>query len=207
MARKSYADALDSYQRSLRATGNKDARIWNKIGIARQNLLDMSGARKAYKEAIRRKKEFAEPYNNIGTTYYLSDQAKKSLKWYRQAIQRDPSNPSFHYNLGTALCATKKYKEAIEAYQQTLRLEPDFLASRSNVGTTLQARPSDAKYFFYMSKVYASLGRPEDAVRYLRRALEDGFKDFEMIDQDPDFKTLAEYPPYVELRANPPRPL
>jgi tetratricopeptide (TPR) repeat protein len=109
--------------------------------------------------------------------------------------------------MGTALYATKKIKEAIEAYQHTLRLDPDFFTNRSNVGTTLQARPADAKYFFYMAKVFASLGRPEEAVRYLRRALEDGFKDFELIDQDPDIKTIAQYPPYVELRANPPKPL
>ena len=204
MARKSYADALEFYLRALKATDNKDARLWNKVGIARQNLLDMSGARKAYKQAIRFKKDFAEPYNNVGTTYYLSDQAKKSLKWYRQAIQHNPGNPAFHYNLGTALYARKKIKEAIEAYQQTLRLDPGFFTNRSNVGTTLQARPADAKYFFYLAKVFASLGRPEEAVRYLRRALEDGFKDFEMIDQDPDFKTMAQYPPYLELRATPP---
>jgi tetratricopeptide (TPR) repeat protein len=207
MARKSYHDALDYYQRALKDKTNQNPRIWNKIGIARQNLQELSEARRAYKEAIRLRKDFSEPYNNIGTTYYLNDQAKKSLKWYRQAIERDPSNPAYHYNLGTALYATKRFKEAIESYQRVLDLDSNFFTSRSNVGTTLQARPADAKYFFYIAKVFAHNNRFEEAVRYLRRALEDGFKDFEMIDQDPDFKIMAEFPPYVELRATPPKSL
>ena len=207
MARKSYHDALDYYQRALKDKTNQNPRVWNKIGIARQNLQELSEARRAYKEAIRLKKDFSEPYNNIGTTYYLNDQAKKSLKWYRQAIERDPSNPAYHYNLGTALYATKRFKEAIESYQRVLDLDSNFFTSRSNVGTTLQARPADAKYFFYVAKVFAHNKRFEEAVRYLRRALEDGFKEFEMIDQDPDFKIMAEFPPYVELRATPPKSL
>lgn len=207
MARKSYHDALDYYQRALKDKKNNDSRVWNKIGIARQNLHELSQARRAYKEAIRLKRDFSEPYNNIGTTYYLNDQAKKSLKWYRQAIERDPGAPAYHYNLGTALYATKRFKEAIESYQRVLDLEPGFFASRSNVGTTLQARPADAGYFFYVAKVFARNSRFEEAVRYLRRALEDGFKNFDMIDQDPDFKIMAEFPPYVELRANPPKSL
>ncbi len=207
MARKSYSDALDFYQKALKEKNYKDPALWNKMGIARQNLANFPEARKAYKEAIRIKKDFSEPYNNIGTTYYLNEQPKKALKWYRQAIEHNPGNPAFHYNLGTALYATKKYKEAVESYQRVLDIDPNFFAARSNVGTTLQARPADAKYFFYIAKVFANKGRPEEAVRYLRRAMEEGFKDFDMVDQDPDFKTLAQYPPYVDLRANPPKPL
>ncbi len=41
-------------------------------------------------------------------------------------------------------------------------------------------------------------------VRYLRRALEDGFGNFKKIENDPDLQRMAEYPPYVELLRNPP---
>lgn len=207
MARKSYADALEYYQRALKESNFKESRIWNKCGIAHQSLHEISAARKAYKEAIRLNKYFPEPYNNIGTTYYLEKRAKKSLKWYRNAIELNASSASFHYNLGTALYEAKRIKEAVVAFQSALRLEPDFFERRSGFGTTVQARTAEPKYFFYMAKVFASLDRPEEAVHYLRRALEDGFKDFDLLDQDPDLKKMAAYPPYVELRTNPPKPL
>jgi tetratricopeptide (TPR) repeat protein len=207
MARKDYHEALDYYQRALKQEKGHEAAIWNKIGIAHQNLQNLSEARKAYKNAIRIKKDFSDVYNNIGTTYYLSEKPKTALKWYRQAIDHNPANPAFHYNLGTALYATKKYPEAIESYQHVLDLDPNFFTARSSGGTTLQAKPAEASYFFYIAKVFARKGRAEESVRYLRRALEEGFKNFDQIDQDPDLKTLAEYPPYIDLRANPPKPL
>ena len=207
MARKSYADALDYYQRAFKEKGRNDATIWNKVGIAHQQMQNSGAARKAYKEAMRIKKDFAEPWNNMGTTYYLEQRPKKSLKWYRQAIKLSPNNASFHINLGTAYYAMKKIEMALEEYRAALSLDPTVLSHRSSIGTTMQARAADARYFFYMGKVFASLGRAEEAVRYLRRAFEDGFKDVKLLDRDPDFMKIGEYPAYVELRANPPKAL
>lgn len=207
MARKAYADAVDYYQRALNDKDRVEAGIWNKLGIAYQHMQDFDSARKAYRRAIRVKKDYAEPWNNMGTTYYLKDQPKKSLKWYRRAVKLDPNNASFHVNLGTALYGMKKIEDAIAEYRTALILDPDVFTLHSTMGTTMQARAADAKYYFYMAKVFASLDRAEEAVRYLRRAFEDGFKNFKLLDEDPDFKKLAELPAYVELRANPPQPL
>jgi len=41
-------------------------------------------------------------------------------------------------------------------------------------------------------------------VRYLRRALEDGFELSKQIDEDPDFQKISQYPAYIELIKNPP---
>jgi hypothetical protein len=53
-----------------------------------------------------------------------------------------------------------------------------------------------------MAKAFASIGRAEEAVRYLRRAFEDGFTDQKRIDEDPDFKKISQHPAYVELMKN-----
>lgn len=205
MVRKSYSDAADYYRRALAAKGRKDPALWNKLGIAYQQLMDYSPARKAYKEAMRQGTSFAEPWNNLGTTYYLDNKAKKSLKYYRQAIKLNPNNASFHMNLGTAYYQVKKFKETVEEYRTALSLDPNVMTERSSLGTVMQARAADAKFFFYMAKVFASTGRAEEAVRYLRRALEDGFNDQKMLDEDPDLKKISQFPDYVELRKNPPK--
>ena len=62
-------------------------------------------------------------------------------------------------------------------------------------------------YYYYMAKVFASLGRSDEAVRYLRHALEDGFSDFRRLDNDPDFTALRKDPAYIALRENPPMPI
>src|SRR5215831_1869108 len=48
MARKNYADAVDYYSRALRQS-RQSAVLWNKIGIAYQQQMNFTAARKAYK--------------------------------------------------------------------------------------------------------------------------------------------------------------
>ncbi len=207
MARKSYADAVDYFQRALNEKRRRDPGLWNKLGIAYQQMQNTSAARRAYKESIRLDKNFAEAWNNLGTTYYLENRWKKSLKYYREALKLNPNSASFHINLGTSYYNLKKVPEAIEEYRTALTLNPAILTEHSTLGTTISARAADAKFYFYMAKVFAALGRADEAVRYLRRAFEDGFNDFKLLDGDADFKKLSELPAYVELRANPPKPI
>ena len=207
MARKAYADAVDYYRRAMREGRGSDPGLWNKLGIAYQQQLNYKGARQAYKKAIKFNKAYAEAWNNMGTTYYLQNKPKKSIRYYRQAIKLNPTSASFHVNLGTSLYKRKKIPEALEEYRAALALDPNVMTDRSSVGTVLQAQGADPKFYFYLAKVFASLGRPAEAVRYLRRAFEDGFSNQKQLDEDPDFQKISEYPAYVELRNNPPVPI
>ena len=207
MARKSYDDALDYYGRALRqdsADKVGSARVWNKIGIAYQQQDQLALARKAYGKALHFNEAMAEAWNNMGTTYFFQNKFKKSLKYYQHAIALDPNSPSFHVNLGTSYSRIKQYAEAVDEYRVALTLDPTVLARYGGNGTVVQPREVDAEYFFYLAKVFASLGRTPEAVRYLRRAFEEGFDNFKKLDQDPDFLKISKDPTYSELRSNPP---
>ena len=204
MARKSYEDAVDYYYRDLKQGHFADASVWNKLGIAYQQLQNYHASRKAYNQAMRHQKNYTEPLNNIGTTYFMQDKYGKSVKYYLRAIQLNPNSASYHLNLGTSYFHMKKYKESVEEYRTALNLDPNIFAERSAFGSIIEARGSDPEYYFYLGKVFASLGRADDAVRSLRRALEDGFKDRKRILNDPDFMKISQSPAYVELMNNPP---
>ncbi len=204
MARKSYEDAVEYYYRALKKDRFANPVVWNKLGIAYQQLENFSAARKSYNQAIRRRKTFAEPLNNLGTTYYMQKKYGKSAKYYTKAIKLNPDSASYHLNLGTSYLHMKKYKESVEEYRTALGLDPKVFEQRSTFGTTIEARAADPEYFFYLGKVYASLGRADEAVRSLRRALEDGFKDRKRILDDPDFMKISQNPAYVELMTHPP---
>ena len=204
MARKSYEDAVDYYYRALKEAHLGNALVWNKLGIAYQQLQNYNSSRKAYSQAIRRDKDYAEPLNNMGTTYFMQGKYGKSVKCYLRALKLSPNSASYHLNLGTSYFHMKKYNDSVEEYRTALSLDPDVFSQRSAFGTTIEARGADPEYYFYLGKVYASLGRVDDAVRSLRRALEDGFKDQKKILNDPDYKKISQNPAYVELMNNPP---
>jgi tetratricopeptide (TPR) repeat protein len=210
MARKNYSDAVEFYSRALlRETSSptEASVVWNKLGIAYQQQDYYAAARKAYEKALRLNQGAAEAWNNLGTTYFFATKYKKSVKYYQHAIALEPNSPAFHVNLGTSYTHIKKYPQAVEEYRVALTLDPTILTEHGTNGTVMQPRLVDAEYFYYLAKVFASLGRAPEAVRYLRRAFEEGFDNVKRLDQDPDFLKISKNPDYAALRKNPPAAL
>jgi tetratricopeptide (TPR) repeat protein len=204
MARKNYDEAADLYYRVLKQGNFKSATVWNKLGIAYQQQLKFRNAAKAYENAAHLDKKFAEALNNLGTISFMENKYRRSVKYYKRAIEIRTNDAAFHLNLGTSYQYLKKYNQAEEEFSTALDIDPNVLTQQSSLGTVIRARGTDYQFYYYMAKAFASKGRAEEAVRYLRHAFEDGYKDMKKIDEDPDFQKISHYPAYVELMKNPP---
>ena len=205
MARKMYREAIDVF----REDKSKNPVIVNKIGIAYHQMQQLDNARKYYQQAIRLKPDYAEAINNLGTVYYAQKSFGKAIRYYQKALKYAPNSASIYSNLGTAYFARKKYKEAMETYQTALKLDPNVFENHGSYGVLLEERNVEerAKFHFHMAKLYAQAGRNELALQYLRKALEEGFKDKKKIEEDPDFQAMRDLPEFKELLALEPRVL
>jgi tetratricopeptide (TPR) repeat protein len=205
MARKMFREAAETYQE-----GPPDSAVLaNKIGIAYHQMLAIDLARKYYERSIRLRPTYSEAVNNLGTIYYAKKNYRRAVTQYNRALKLSPQSASIYSNLGTAQFARKKYKEAFEAYQQALALDPEVFEHRSTQGVLLQERSVDerAKFHFYLAKTYAKAGNFERALLYIRKALEEGFKEREKLRSDPEFTQLQELPEFKQLLALEPRVL
>ena len=205
MARKMYREAIDVF----REDKSKDPVIFNKIGIAYHQMQQLDSARKYYEQAIRVKPDYAEAINNLGTVYYARKSFGRAIRYYRRALKYTPKSASIYSNLGTAYFARKKYKEAMETYQTALKLDPNVFENHGSYGVLLEERSVEerAKFHFQLAKLYAQAGRNELALQYLRKALEEGFKEKKKIEEDPDFQAMRDLPEFKELLALEPRVL
>jgi tetratricopeptide (TPR) repeat protein len=205
MARKMYREAIDVF----REDQSKNPVVLNKIGIAYHQMQQLDNARKYYQQAIRLKPDYAEAINNLGTVYYAQRSFGKAIRYYRKALKYAPNSASIYSNLGTAYFARKKYKEAMETYQTALKLDPNVFENHSSYGVLLEERNVEerAKFHFNMAELYAQAGRNELALQYLRKALEEGFKDKKKIAEDPAFQAMRDLPEFKELLALEPRVL
>jgi hypothetical protein len=93
--------------------------------------------------------------------------------------------------------------------QNALRLDPNVFQHHGDVGQILEETSIEerARYHFYLAKTFAAAGRNDLALQYLRKALEEGFKEKKTLDQEPDFATLKDLPEFKELLAREPRAL
>ena len=205
MARKMYREAIDVF----REDKTKNPVIANKIGIAYHQMQQLDNARKSYELAIRLKPDYPEAINNLGTVYYAKKSFSRAIRYYQRSLKYAPKSASIYSNLGTAYFARKKYKEAMETYQTALKLDPNVFENHGSYGVLLEERNVEerAKFHFHMAKLYAQASRNDLALQYLRKALEEGFKDKKKIAEDPDFQAMRDLPEFKELLALEPRVL
>ncbi len=205
MARKLYREAVESFGQLVKKDP-KNPVAWNKLGIAHHQLLDFSGARVCYERAVRVNPKYAEAINNLGTIYYSQKNFKKAIRMYEKSLELTPNAASVHSNLGTALFARKKLDDAFGEYRKALALDPEVFEHHSTYGVLLQERSVDdwALFHFFLAKAQASSGNLELSLMYLRKALEEGFKETKKIYEDPVFAELIKSAPFTELMANPP---
>ena len=63
--------------------------------------------------------------------------------------------------------------------------------------------PEDrAHYNYTVAKLYAKMGLPERSLEYLRRAMEQGYKDLKNVYKDAEFTDLRKDPRFTELMAS-----
>ncbi|MBZ5725350.1 MAG: tetratricopeptide repeat protein [Acidobacteriia bacterium] len=204
MARKQYREAIDTF----REGPPRDPVLWNKIGIAYHQMQQLDNAKKSYEQALRFKPDYAEAMNNIGTVYYSRKSFRRAISWYQRAIKTAPT-ASFYSNLGTAYFSRKQYEQATAAYKTALELNPNVFEERSSYGTTLQERTVEerAKYHYFVAKLYAKAGRNDLALQYIRKAIEEGFKERKKLEEDPEFAALRDLPEFKALLTLEPRVL
>ena len=199
VARKMYREAIEVYQ-----TGPKDSAVLaNKLGIAYHQLLDLSDAKKNYERAIKLNSSYPEAVNNLGTVFYAQKSYRRAIAQYRKALRLTPDSASILSNLGTAYFARKNYTEAFAMYQKALEIDPQVFERRSTQGVLLQERSVEerAKFHYYMAKTYAKAGMVDLALLYIRKALEEGFKEREKFTKEPEFTTLKDNPEFKQLIA------
>ncbi len=201
MARKMFREAVDVYREA------PDSHILaNKIGIAYHQMMALPQARRQYERAVKMKPDYSEAINNLGTVYYAQQSYRKAISHYRKALKSNPNSASIYSNLGTAYFARKKYDQAFAAYQKALSIDPEVFEHRSTQGVLLQERTvaERAKFHYYLAKTYAKSGDTERTLIYMRKALEEGFKERGKFLEEPEFAKLqanAEFQAILKLEA------
>jgi len=203
---KNYLDAIDYYRAAL-AKDPHNAVLLNKIGISQLQLHHYREARKNFELAIRTDKNYANAYANLGVVYYEEESYGKSIRNYDKAILLAKDEAVFYNNRAASFFARKEFSKASLDYAKAIELDPDIF-ERGERGGGVQARlpsPQDrAHYDYVLAKLYARNGMPERSLHYLRRAMEDGYKDINNVYKDAEFSTLRNDPRFAELMASKP---
>jgi tetratricopeptide (TPR) repeat protein len=199
MARKMYREAIETY----REAPADSAVIANKIGFAYHQLTDLNAAKRQYERAVKLHPKYAEAINNLGTVHYARRSYRRAVRYYKKALELTPNSASIHSNLGTAYFARRKYKSAIQSWEKAMSLDAEVFEHRSSQGVLLQERTvgERARFHYHIAKLYAKAGLHERALLYMRKSIEEGFKEKKKFLEDAEFAHLRELPEFKEILA------
>ncbi len=200
---KNFLDAMDYFRAAVKKNP-KSPSLFNKMGIVELQTHHIKDARKNFERSVKLDKNFADGYNNLGVAFYYEKRYGKAIKLYTKAIQLREDAASYFNNLGAAYFAKKDFEKAVLAYAKAVQLDPDVLERTSRIGVSAQLpSPEDrARYDFVIARLYAKQGLTERALQYLRRSMEEGYKDIKLVYKDQDFAELRKDPRFTELMAS-----
>ncbi len=161
-------------------------------------------------------------YSNLGTAYFFLKDYTQATKNYEKAVEMTPNDESLLGNLGDAYRwsghsdqAATAYGKAISMAFQQLQVNPRSAAIMGDLGLlyakkgdatnavqyTNQARaitPDDVQLMYSEAVVKTLIGKPEEALKSLRMALEKGYAAQEAWN-DPELQKLQALPQFSQL--------
>ncbi len=161
-------------------------------------------------------------YSNLGTAYFWLKRYDESVKMYQKATEMTPNNEELFGNLGDALRwsgqsdqAAAAYDKAISLAFQQLQVNPQsagtmgdlalYYAKKGDASNAQQyirqARaisPDDIYLMYSEAQVKTLIGKPEEALKALRLALEKGYAAQEAWN-DPELQKLQALPQFSQL--------
>jgi tetratricopeptide (TPR) repeat protein len=199
---KNFLDAVDYYQAALKGAP-ASASVFNKIGICQLMTQRYKEAKKSFEHAIRADRKHSDAYNNLGVIYYQAHNYNGAIKHYQKAISLNNDAASYYSNMGAAYFGKRQFEKAIQNYSKAMELDPDIFERTSRAGVLAQLpSPEDrAHYDYVLAKLYARTGVPERSLHYLKKAMEEGYKDIKNVYRDNEFSTLRNDPRFAELMA------
>lgn len=204
---KRYFDAIDYYKAAI--AQEITPQRYNKLGMAYLFLQQYKDAEKSFDRALKQDKNCAEAWNNVGFVEQMKRNYGKASKHYEHALALKPNAPTFHYNMGSVYFARHQYPEAAQEYRTAYLLDPDIFIRVSRMGVLAQtSSPEDrAAFSFMVARMYAEAGDVEHCIEYLRKAMEEGYRDIKKVYTESDFATLRTDKRFTELMEQRPQPL
>ena len=164
----------------------------------------------------------ADTYSNLGTAYFWLKNYDQATKMYEKAVEMRPNDEVLLGNLGDAERwsghsdqAATAYGKAISLAFQELQVNPRSASIMSDLGLlyakkgdatnavqyTNQARaikPDDVQLMYSEVQVKTLIGKPEEALKPLKQALEKGYSAQEAWN-DPELQKLQALPQFSQL--------
>jgi tetratricopeptide (TPR) repeat protein len=208
-------DALVHINRAL-AINPELAEAHNNLGIImiRQGKLD--AAISHFQNAVRLQPDFTLAQNNLARALAISGSKNLEIAGMKKELAARPDDPALHYKLANLYLGQRELNRAIIEFEKALALQPGFLAAQNNLAMALAADgqydralnafekltaldPDNAGNYYNVAVLHALQNQVPQSIAWLKKALERGYRNWELIKTDPDLTNIRDSQDYKQL--------
>jgi len=216
-----YREAADQF-RQLVGKAPDSVRGWNSLGAACQQADRFDEALDAYRRSTQLRPNDGA-YSNMGTLLYFLSRYKESAEAFEQAAKLTPAKSLYWANLGDAYRwgpgtrpkAAAAYEKAIARAREEISVDPGDASARVTLGLglaktgspaagleeirkALEIEPGNPDTFVSAAVVSNLLGKPDDAIGWLRQAVDAGMG-VRQIEAEPELQNLRMLDAYKKV--------
>ena len=200
--------ALRHYSEALRIKPDHvKARINLGVVLARKGDLDQAIVHLS--KALQTDPESSKAHNNLGGALAGQGHIDEAIRHYTEAVRIRPGYSDAHYNLGVALKHKRDIKGAIRHLSEAVRIRPDHAKAHYDLGNLLASQgnldeairhfsevvrlsPDNIPVCYNIACAYARQNKREESIAWLKKAVDRGFKRWDLLKTDKDLKNIRE---------------
>jgi serine/threonine protein kinase/Flp pilus assembly protein TadD len=193
------------------------------LGLAHFGKNNLKNALEAAKKAIELDTENCNAYWILARIYHTTDHDFEAVETLEKLIKINPEFLQAYQDLQMFYERQGKFEKRKELMNRMLEVFPVYLKKHpedsykqmtlavtlAEAGRIEEAKvegekalrynPKDPIIMYYGACLYSRLEEKKQAIELLRKAIENGYENFEWIKRDPDFENIRIEPDYIEL--------
>ena len=203
---KRIEEAISHYLQALRIKPDY-AEAHNNLGLALKDLGRTDEAIDHYLQALRIKPDYEKAQYNLNEVLAFSREIHGNIDKIENALKYEPNDPFLNYILGNMYRINGNVDKAIEYYQKALSFEPEFIEAMYHLAKLFIIKmeyekalslyqkmigilPNHEAVYYNIACIYAMQSKPEKSISWLKKAVENGFDDWNHIKTDVDLKNI-----------------
>ena len=185
---KDYEKAVAEY-RAIIQTDERFSDAHLHLGYLLYRLKRTEEALPHFRQVIVLNPKLPDAYQMLGLTLLQASRHDEAAAVFREGLQQNPDSADFHFNLGTAYDKLGRFDELVDEMQEAIRLDPKHADALNYLGYTfaerdmrleeavgliqraLVVKPQNGYYLDSLAWAYFKMGRLQDALEEMRRAV------------------------------------
>jgi len=210
-AREHFTAALDLDPNLAQAHSN--------MGVLLIQKGEIEAAIPYFREALRITPDSSSADANLKRALAIQKNVEEKTAMIQEALNNNPDDPLLHFEMGNIFLGKGEFRKAIRQFEKALSMQPQFAAAQYNLALAYAAdkqydkaltafkkmtalQPDNANTYYNTAVLFAMQNNVEESIAWLKKAIDKGYSNWELIKTDKDLENIRNSTDYMELLKN-----